>query len=92
MTKKIDEILSSDQMALKSIETKTWFGNYQNELGSRILSDGNLKSDYLVKNFDSGLIRQPEVRRQLREISGIQNDQKKGLSPKKQPSPKKIHE
>ena len=29
MTKKIDEILSNEQMALKIVETGSWFANYQ---------------------------------------------------------------
>lgn len=53
MTKKIDEILSNEQMALKLVETNTWFSNYQSDLNARVLNDGNLKSDYLVAAFDS---------------------------------------
>ena len=88
MTKRIDDILSQEQMALKQVEANAWFGNYQTELGSRIINDGNLKSDYLVKNFESGLAKQPEVRRQLNEIAKV--------SPQKQipkqPTPQKIHQ
>lgn len=53
MTKKIDDILSSEQMALKTAETNSWFTNYQSDLSARILNDGNLKNDYLVGVFDS---------------------------------------
>ena len=53
MTKKIDEILSNEQMALKLVETNTWFSNYQSDLNTRVLNDGNLKSDYLVVAFES---------------------------------------
>lgn len=70
MTKKIDEILTSTQMALKETETSIWFNNYQVDMTTKILNDGNLKNDYLVENFNSNYEDyNQDVRRQLSEIS-----------------------
>jgi hypothetical protein len=78
MTKKIDEILTSQQMGLKETETSIWFNNYQVDLSTRILNDGNLKSDYLVESFNATNVVSNEgenldVRRQLTEITSTQS-------------------
>jgi hypothetical protein len=52
MTKKIDEILTSPNIGLKETEANIWFNNYQVELSTRILNDGNLKNEYLVETFN----------------------------------------